>query len=62
MNLQEIRDRASSLGLTGIGKLRKAELIRKIQEAEGNNPCYGAEWRQSCGETACCWRGDCLKE
>lgn len=62
MNITEVRERAAAVGLVGIGKLRKAELIRKIQQAEGNNPCYGAEWRQQCAEMFCCWRGDCLKE
>ena len=62
MNMTEIRERAAAVGLTGVGKLRKAELIQKIQQAERNNPCYGAEWRQQCGELACCWRADCLKE
>jgi len=62
MNIQEIRERATAIGLTGVGKLRKAELVKKIQEAEGNSPCYGAEWRQQCAEMHCCWRSDCLKE
>ena len=39
MNMNEVRERAAAAGLTGAGKVRKAELIRKIQQAEGNNPC-----------------------
>lgn len=62
MNMPEIRQKAEEVGLKGVGKLRKAELIRKIQQAEGNNPCYGAQWRQQCGEMDCCWRSDCLLE
>lgn len=62
MNMQEVRERAAAVGLAGVGKLRKAELIRRIQEAEGNNPCYGAGWRLSCDQAECCWRSDCLKE
>lgn len=62
MNMQEVRERAAAAGLAGVGKLRKAELIQRIQQAEGNNPCYGAEWRLSCDQTECCWRQDCLKE
>jgi hypothetical protein len=62
MNITEVRERAAAAGLAGIGKLRKAELIRKIQQAEGNNPCYGAEWHQNCAEMFCCWRSDCMKE
>ena len=62
MNITEVRERAAAVGLVGIGKLRKAELIRKIQQAEGNNPCYEADWRHCCAEMFCCWRDDCLKE
>ena len=62
MKLEEIRERASVVGLAGAGKLRKAELIRKIQQAEGNDACYGAEWRRDCAEMHCCWRPDCMKE
>ena len=62
MKMQEIRERAAAVGLAGIGKLRKAELIREIQQTEGNDPCYGADWRQNCAEMLCCWRADCLKE
>lgn len=62
MNMQEIRERAAAVGVAGAGKLRKAELIQKIQQVEGNNPCYGAEWRGQCAEFSCCWRADCLKE
>lgn len=62
MNMAEIRERAAAAGLTGVGKLRKAELIHKIQVAEGNDACYGAEWRQQCAEMHCCWRDDCVKE
>jgi hypothetical protein len=62
MNITEVRKRATAAGVTGAGKLRKAQLIQQIQQAEGNNPCYGAEWRQRCAEMFCCWRSDCLKE
>lgn len=62
MNMQDIRERAAAMGLVGVGKLRKADLIQKIQQTEGNDPCYGADWRQSCAEMHCCWREDCLKE
>lgn len=62
MNMQEIRERATAAGVNGAAKLRKAELIRKIQQNEGNSPCFGADWRQSCAEMFCCWRDDCQKE
>ncbi|TLM65581.1 MAG: SAP domain-containing protein [Deltaproteobacteria bacterium] len=62
MNMQEIRERAAAVGLAGIGRLRKSELIQRIQQAEGNDPCFGAGWRHQCAEMHCCWREDCLKE
>lgn len=62
MNMQEIRERAAAVGLVGIGKLRKMELIHKIQQAEGNDSCFGAGWRHQCAEMYCCWRDDCQKE
>lgn len=62
MNITEVRERAAAVGLAGISKLRKADLIRTVQQAEGNNACYGADFRQSCGQLDCCWREDCLKE
>ena len=61
VNMSEVRERAATAGLAGVSKLGKAELIRKIQQAEGNSPCFGADFRQNCSEVDCCWRGDCLK-
>lgn len=60
MNLATIRDRARALQMTGIGKLRKPELIRALQIREGNQACFGADWRFSCMQYDCCWREDCL--
>jgi len=62
MNVQEIREKAAVFGVQGAARMRKAELVRSIQTAEGNAPCFGAEWRYNCGEIDCCWRDDCMKE
>jgi hypothetical protein len=58
MKMQEIRQRAKLLGLK-LGKKRKADLIRTIQAAEGNFPCFqtGSE---ACDQSGCSWREDCL--
>ncbi|MDL1971237.1 MAG: SAP domain-containing protein [Candidatus Desulfofervidaceae bacterium] len=61
MTLREVRTMAKKMGLK-IGKARKAELIRNIQAAEGNIPCYGTNRVEHCGEENCLWRSDCLKE
>ena len=60
MKIDEVRQRARALGMTGISRIKKAELIRTIQHEEGNQPCFGASWRFECQARDCCWRGDCL--
>ena len=59
MAMGEIKDKAKNLGITP-GTMKKTELIRAIQGAEGNNTCYGTT-NGTCQWTECCWRTDCLK-
>jgi len=57
MTIKEIRQQASQLGVKNITRYRKDNLIRVIQEHEGNSPCFrGIE---HCGETGCLWREEC---
>lgn len=58
MKMQEIRERAKTLGLKS-GKMRKLDLVRSIQTEEGNSPCF-QEGRKICDQHDCCWREDCL--
>lgn len=58
MEMAKIRAKAKALRLKA-GRMRKAELIRAIQEAEGNVPCFGTA-ETYCDQTLCCWREDCL--
>lgn len=58
MKLQEIRKIAVNKGLKP-GTMKKADLIRSIQEAEGNPVCFGTERAGSCGEDECLWKSDC---
>jgi hypothetical protein len=60
MKVKEIQSLARSMNLK-TGKLKKAELIHMIQDAEGNNTCYGTSEVNSCGQDNCLWRTDCLK-
>ncbi len=60
MTVKEIQTMAKNMGLK-VGRLKKAELIRKIQTAEGNIPCFGTERVHYCHEEMCLWRKDCLK-
>lgn len=59
MKMPEIKMKAKALGVNP-GKMRKTELIRAIQTAEGNTPCYG--WSNGrCANIDCCFMKDCLK-
>lgn len=57
MTLKRIRDKARSLGLKNVSRYRKDNLIRVIQEVEGNSPCF--KGIEGCGEVDCLWRSDC---
>jgi len=43
-----------------MGKANKSEIIRAIQQAEGNQPCYNTNSAATCGQFACMWREDCV--
>ncbi len=60
MNMTEIRSIASERGISS-GKLRKTELVRTIQTAECNEPCFATEHVKECGQMECLWRTDCEK-
>ena len=58
MNMADIRRKAKELGVKVQG-LKKADLIRAIQTAEGNAACFSTG-RATCDQLACCWRENCL--
>lgn len=41
------------------GRANKEELIRSIQQAEGNSTCFGSNCAKECGQFNCLWREDC---
>ncbi len=57
MNTKEIRAKARALGVKNYSKLVKADLIRAIQEKEGNTPCYLNI--SDCRQIDCLWISDC---
>lgn len=59
MRLEEIKEIARQHGIK-VGKLKKAELVRTIQSAEGNEACFGTARVSECGQERCLWRSDCL--
>jgi hypothetical protein len=61
MSIIEIKKRAKALGLALLKTTKKDEIIRSIQTAEGNSPCFGTGSAESCGQGKCCWRQDCLE-
>jgi len=60
MRLTDIRERGKDVGLAQISRFRKGDLIRAIQNTEGNYPCFGSPGRFDCPQLQCCWRSDCL--
>jgi hypothetical protein len=59
ITMPEIRKKAKNLGITA-GKMKKAELIHAIQQAEGYTACFGRSNGQ-CAYSDCCFISDCLK-
>lgn len=59
MKEKDIREIARKIGVK-TGKMKKPELIRAIQRAEGNIPCY-ATGAHECDQINCLWREDCIK-
>ncbi|MHB8880101.1 MAG: Rho termination factor N-terminal domain-containing protein [Thermodesulfovibrionales bacterium] len=59
MTLKEIKDMAKEKGVKA-GKMKKDEIIRAIQSAEGNFDCFGSARAGDCDQRDCIWRSDCL--
>jgi len=53
------RGRSKQLGLN-IGVISLDELVWKIQEREGNSPCFRKQKR--CSQAMCCWQAACKAE
>jgi hypothetical protein len=58
MTVKELRAMAQDMGISA-KNLRKAELIRAIQRAEGNFDCFGTA-DGYCDQLNCLFRQDCL--
>ena len=58
MKMQETREIAKKWGIK-TAKMKKADIIRAIQQAEGNCDCYNTGKAAACGQTICLWREDC---
>ena len=60
MTMKELKKTAMKLNVKTSG-LRKAELIRTIQKAEGNFDCFGSA-QYYCDKNACLFREDCIRQ
>ena len=58
MVVKEIKAIAKKMGISA-GKMKKADLVRTIQQTEGNTPCFQTNNMDTCGQENCCWRPDC---
>jgi len=58
MKINEIKEIAKKLNLKP-GRANKVELIRSIQQAEGNLTCFNSNSANECGQQNCLWREDC---
>lgn len=58
MKITEIKEIAKQHNLK-TGKATKSQLVRSIQEVEGNELCFDSNFSEQCGQHACAWREDC---
>lgn len=58
MTVKKLQKMAKELGVK-TGGLRKAEMNREIQRAEGNFDCFGTA-TDYCDQLGCLYREDCL--
>jgi len=59
MKLDEIKEIAKQHNIK-MAKMKKADLIRGIQQAEQNEACFETGTAASCGQEICVWREDCV--
>ncbi len=58
LKVEEIRKIAGKLDIK-TANMKKTELIRAIQEAEGNSMCFDTGKAAECGQASCLWVDDC---
>ena len=58
MKVDDIKEIAKSYDIKA-GKMKKADLIKAIQVAEGNIPCFETGKLDECEQDECVWREDC---
>ncbi len=61
MTIKQIKENAKSKGIK-VGNMKKENIIRAIQRAEGNFDCFGTASAGVCDQINCLWKEDCLKQ
>lgn len=59
MKFDEIKEIAKRHDIK-TGRTKKSDLVRAIQQAEGNIPCFASNSAAQCGQEDCAWREDCV--
>lgn len=59
MKMEQVRTFAKQYGIKPM-HTSKSELIRTIQNTEGNFDCYGSAYGGDCDQLNCLWREDCF--
>ncbi len=60
MKVAEVKEKAKKVGVK-ISGMNKTDMIRAIQVAEGNFPCFKTP-EEYCDQFDCSWRQDCLSK
>jgi hypothetical protein len=58
LKVQEIKEIARQKNLD-VKNMKKTDIVRAIQQAEGNSDCYHTGHVEICGQSNCLWREDC---
>jgi len=58
MNMRDIKTIARERGVRP-GQKCKDELVRTLQQQEGNPTCFATGQKENCGQMNCLWRQDC---
>jgi len=58
MKLEEIKSIAQLYSIK-VNKMKKSDLVKAIQRAEGNEQCYATNRSATCGQVGCSWRETC---
>jgi hypothetical protein len=63
MDLATVKSKAEGLGIntSALKSVKKADLVKMIQTAEGHTACYGST-AEGCPHVLCCFMTDCYKD